>query len=324
MLINFLIFGFFTNVVKILQTTLLQKTLQTIISEDQSVLEMISCLSNLQNGLSPLADLVASLKMDLRGYLSGVEVGSNAMVVELKFRLDQMISSYQRMEQSAGKDIFLSFLGLFLELDQKVVDLRNIFDTMIIPMSWNQIIDVQEYYSLPKDEVAIKILGQLFLVQRLEAMIEFFSLCLQMAWAFNGSGIMVTCDIENLSKPFRKYLQDFIIQHLAGIGSFSLILGISSLLERNNIHPPEDREVRLQDLWNQIPMPSMPVSAPFYMNFFKTLEQKFRKDEGIQNLSCKIKEEGENIKMFDALLISHHWLNEVGNSFIKLKLKLNS
>lgn len=292
---------------------MLHQTLQSIMAEDKSVLDMISNLASLQIELEPFDKLLATLKRDLRAHLKFVKVKPNTagdMATELKTRLDQMISNYEKMEKCAGRDLFLNFVGLFQDLDQKVLELRAIFDTMIIPEGWHQITEVFEYHTLVKDAKALSIMDHIFLIERIETMMEFFSMCLRIALAFNGSDTTIPCDAVQLCKPFRKYLEVFIPQHLAGIGCLSVTLGMCSLL---NVSKEES-------LFSaQLPKLSEDErDMRMYSDFIHTMIMLLEDDVESQKISWQIRLEGENIKMFQALLSSHHWLNEVCISILLL------
>ena len=113
--------------------SILGDIVQGIISEDTSVLEMISAVSSLQEGLLTVPELLTNLHLNLRrnamssngssGASSLVEsttAQACADVVELKRRLNDMKMRYELEDgASAGKKLFLAFYAMFEQLDKQ-------------------------------------------------------------------------------------------------------------------------------------------------------------------------------------------------------------
>lgn len=57
------------------------------------------------------------------------------------------------------------------------------------------------------------ILDEIFFVKRIQAITEFFNMCLQMSLAFKGVGSVVVYDDDRLSKPIKRYSKSYISFH---------------------------------------------------------------------------------------------------------------
>lgn len=90
------------------QLKVIPQTLQGIITEDKSVLDMITAVSNLQNEL-PLADLYARLQEDLHNCIYNPNQNGMMRAADLTEAYANMVVDYEGSSTpSEGKDIFLT------------------------------------------------------------------------------------------------------------------------------------------------------------------------------------------------------------------------
>lgn len=90
------------------QLTVLPQTLRGIITEDKSVLDMITAVSNLQNEL-PLTDLYARLQEDLHNCIYNPNQNGMMRAADLTEAYANMVVDYEGSSTpSEGKDIFLT------------------------------------------------------------------------------------------------------------------------------------------------------------------------------------------------------------------------
>lgn len=90
------------------QLTIIPQTLRGIITEDKSVLDMITAVSNLQNEL-PLADLYARLQEDLHNCIYNPNQNGMMRAADLTEAYANMVVDYEGSSTpSEGKDIFLT------------------------------------------------------------------------------------------------------------------------------------------------------------------------------------------------------------------------
>lgn len=119
---------------------ILDEALHGVISENKSVLEMISSLSNLQEGLQSIPELLTNLNLRLRrsalsssgmgspaaAEASGENAAAAADVEVLRQKLHFLKQQFEQTDElDAGQKLFLQFNGLFDKLDdeyQRLID----------------------------------------------------------------------------------------------------------------------------------------------------------------------------------------------------------
>lgn len=127
--------------------TILTKVIHGIISEDSSVLEMISSLSSLQDGLQTIQELLTNLHLHLRCTVMNTEsVHSTSMddAKVLRLRLDQLRVQFETKEKTMGSELFLSFIKLFDVVDEKHRHLVSLIAELNIPVEWKKIDQVKD------------------------------------------------------------------------------------------------------------------------------------------------------------------------------------
>jgi hypothetical protein len=240
---------------------LLPQILHGIVSQDKSVLTMIADLMNVQKGFQSLEDL----SMDLKNGSPEAQL----VVQEMRGRLSGMIEEYEgQPEETMGKLIFLGFTRLFESM--KPIEKLEIPDHF---QNVQEIQRIQEKIQEPGD------FEYTMTIQQLQVMIDLFTMCLEIAWSYKGSGAPATLDFELLGKPFRKYLSDFIVQSLLGRGALGLAAGIAGLLEENGRALVEPISLEESCLMGQ---------DKIIANHLMLVEQRFRMDENLKYYQVRI------------------------------------
>lgn len=127
--------------------TILTKVIHGIISEDASVLEMISALSSLQDGLQTIQELLTNLHLHLRCTVMNTEsVHATSMddAKILRCRLDQLRVQFETNPKTMGSELFLSFIKLFDVVDEKHNHLVTLIGELNIPVEWKKIDQVKD------------------------------------------------------------------------------------------------------------------------------------------------------------------------------------
>lgn len=128
-------------------TAILTKVIHGIISEDSSVLEMISALSSLQDGLQTIQELLTNLHLHLRCTVLNTEsVHASSMddAKILRLRLDQLRTQFETGTKTMGSDLFLSFIKLFDGVDEKYTHLVSLIGELNLPVEWKKIDQVKD------------------------------------------------------------------------------------------------------------------------------------------------------------------------------------
>lgn len=137
--------------------------LHGIISEDKSVLNMISAVSSLQEGLLPVPELLTNLHLQLRRVASsGVPATSTAFLSAestiaqavsdarlLRNKLRDMRTSFENSDTvSTGQILFLEFNGMFDTLEECHQRSIELMQKIHIPDEWRHLDQIKDSFEL--------------------------------------------------------------------------------------------------------------------------------------------------------------------------------
>lgn len=286
------------------QLNIIPQTLRGIISGEKSVLEMISMLSSIQNVTIPLAELAAKLQEDLYNGIHKPTQKGILRAAELTDAYNNMVIQFEAsVDNSIGKQIFMSLHGQFEDMARVAKTILG-FDKALnaLPDEWSSIEELTQSRSLlisPMRTTICMTLHQIFLVKRIQVMIDFFSCCLQIAWAFKGSDAPVNFDMEFLTRPLKSYISEYVTKFVLGRGSHCLSIIICCLQEQKQ-----------GELKGVVSLDQTSKKNPVCETFFVALEERFRTEEAAgyyQKLAHKHNDYG---KQLTYILSAHHWLHE--------------
>lgn len=292
------------------QLKILPQTMSSIISQDSTVLEMISQLSNIQKSIMPLTELMTLLQQDFESSVNNPNQGIIFRAAELTDAYNKMLLEYEALDSShVGKHIFLSCHAMFEEMNKISKKVLSFDKMLIVPDEWAEISEIQQARAIfvsPMKTSTFVTLDQIFAVKRIQTMIDFFSLCLQVAWAFKGSGVMASIDPEILSRPLKKYISDCLTSYILGRGSFCLSLIICCLVDQKQTElKGSNRSLSL----SQLCLTAM-SNSKVCEEYFIALEEKFRKEEIADHLQKIVQLHTEHMKHLTFMQSCHHWLHE--------------
>lgn len=129
---------------------ILSDVMHGIISEDKSCLEMISRLSNLQEGIQSLPELLTNLHLHLRCSIlnmvdaTNVDAVQDINVLRQKFNAmkNDLVNDTENM--SAGQQLFLMFNDLFEQLDERHEEMVMELDNLNVSDKWIKIDQIKE------------------------------------------------------------------------------------------------------------------------------------------------------------------------------------
>jgi serine/threonine-protein kinase SMG1 len=294
------------------QLNIVPLALGGVISQDKSVLDMIAALSNTTK--APIGDLLNKLEEDflncIRNPNQKVLLGSAELSQITAY--NNIYAHYQDEDEwSVGKKLFMFFHEAFDKMYEGAKKILS-FDKALSAISdeWSSITELQQsrlLFITPMQPNLVTILDQLFTVRRVQAMIEFFSYCLQFAWAFKGSGVAVNFDLEFLTRPLKAFIADLMLKCILGRGTYCLSLLICCLLHNNE----SVNKCFSLDQLRSTTMSTNSASLLMYCeNLFITLEEKFRRRESSEFYQKLIHQQNEIIKNFTFFVSAHHWLYE--------------
>jgi serine/threonine-protein kinase SMG1 len=294
------------------QLNIIPQTLNGIISQNKSVLDMISELSNITK--SPIADLLTKLEEDFVSCIQNPNQKGFLRAAELSEAYDGMYTQYQsQTDENLGKKIFMACHSNFEEmcrLSKRIMSFDKALN--VIPDEWSCIDEIEQAKTLfisPIKSTIFMTLDQLFMVKRTQAMIEFFGYCLQNAWAFKGSGAVVNWDIEFLSHPLKLFISELLVKCILGRGSYCLSLIICHTLQHNNPATDSNKCFSLDQMCLSRTNAAA-VNLPICKNYFMALEENFRHQETGAHYQKLVHGQTEYIKHVTYIISCHHWLHE--------------
>lgn len=127
--------------------TVLTDALHGIIFEDASILDMISAVSSLQDGMLPMQELFATIHLHLRcTAMNSVSPHQEAIAEARRLRklLSGMRQNYEADQTSAGSRLFLKFYGLFEDLERIHIDAVNAATKLSMPNEWRKVDQIKD------------------------------------------------------------------------------------------------------------------------------------------------------------------------------------
>lgn len=111
-------------------------------------------------------------------------------------------------------------------------------------------------------------------MKRVQAMIEFFTLLMQLGCSYKGTGLCPVYDNDQLCRPLKKYLTEFVWRQMFGLQSYCVSFMLCDLLQAINVNV--DMEVNMADIGAQSSISMEDLCS-------KSLD-KFRKSEKIPHV----------------------------------------
>ncbi|KAI8501131.1 Serine/threonine-protein kinase smg1 [Branchiostoma belcheri] len=188
---------------------------------------------------------------------------------------------------TSGQMLLVGFNGLFTTVETELSSLLHLLDTLQVPAEWRKVDVVREARGMQASvfgEMTTQLLWDIFLVKRLQAMQDYFNLCKNMAASLTATtydstppspglpnghlspshagkaspdGPMHLHTDDQLVKPIKRYIADFVRQLVIGYPSQSLgytlctfinALGVDVVAEVNAKDVGAESRVSIDDL----------------------------------------------------------------------------
>ncbi|XP_058442712.1 serine/threonine-protein kinase Smg1 [Malaya genurostris] len=314
--------------------SLLTETMKGIISENPSVIEMISAVSNLQTDLYSLPQLLENLNIHLQCVAMNIPSTQNIAldaVQDLKRKVTKLGERYLKENHTEGAKLYFKLHSLFDELLLKQNDLLVIVYDGVLKLYesdlFDQIKDSKDLAALIFNKSTNDVLEAIFVVKRVQAIIHFFTSCLQMACSFKGSNHAASFNDSSLVRPIRKFISDFVCQSMLGIGSTAMgmmIYGISqSLYPRSEDDVCILQQIACKDRLSLNELCNISIEQTINKANISELEFNqvnstclhlsftWRKMMRIKLLSERIVAEQISLSRLQAMFVAHSWLHEI-------------
>lgn len=158
---------------------------------------------------------------------------------------------------SQGKMLLMGFNGLFDKLTEDLDSLINTVGKIDVPLSWRRLDQVKEAKSIaaPVFNQKVKsVLNDIFLLKRINTISEFFTLCVEMSHSFKGTGNCLIFNDEQLAKPVKQFIADFISRQFLGITTETIAYTICFLLQHLGLDVTNEIEQKDIGAENKVPL----------------------------------------------------------------------
>ncbi|XP_076263990.1 serine/threonine-protein kinase Smg1 isoform X2 [Rhynchophorus ferrugineus] len=242
-------------------TIILPETMKKIQGDDETVLSMINKLNAviIQADI-PLPEMVTQLEKLLTCVLMHVDVHTTYDLVlekvsETKKRFLDLIPT-QSDSLSHGKMLLMGFNGLFEKINQEINNLVSILGGLDIPKSWKKLDHVKDAKNISPHIFNPKIralLESIFFLKRIMAITDFFALAQEMCANIQGTRQTVIYTDEQLTKPVKQYIADFISRQLLGVTPEAITYAICCILQ--DLHLDVTHEIEQKDIGAESKVP---------------------------------------------------------------------
>lgn len=265
-------------------------TLKSIISEDRSTMSIIEKLSKISN-----PEIINLLYQDLvnpanEGCMRAMSIiqGYSEIVEECQHEHDE----------SVGKSVFLSLHDLFEEITKNTFDIISM--SYDVPTEWSNLIELEKARSLMTklNPSTVVTLNHLFMAERVQTMIDFFTVCLETAFSLKGSGSMLNLDHNLLARPLKMFICNYYSKFILGRVSFCLSSTICSMYERKLTNSLSLDQIRMTTTSNKL-----------IEKYFMQMEEKLRTEEFIYFTRQSVCQQSSFIECIDNLCNSYQWLH---------------
>ncbi|XP_011302537.1 serine/threonine-protein kinase SMG1 isoform X2 [Fopius arisanus] len=242
------------------QMIILPEAFKTIITEEPSVVLMVNEVDEIIISIGiPLVDVLNQLELHLRFTLMDMEsphVLVQSLVSSVRVQFDALLSRPPELREvgqdseslTPGQMLLMGFNGLFEKLQIEANTLVSTLGSLDIPACWKKIDQIREAKEIAAPifhEGARRVLDDIFLVKRLQAIQEFFTMCREIGNAFKGNDRpMNIYDDERLNKPVKSFTADYVSRQLLGVTSQTLAIVLCLLLQEMGLNVTEEIEQR--------------------------------------------------------------------------------
>lgn len=323
-------------------TIILPETMKTTITEEPTVLLMLSELDDIimSTGMS-LREISAQLEMHLR--LTVMEMDSphapiQNVVAQMRLRFEALLSRPADIQESLHQDetltpgqmLLMGFNGLFEKLQMEGNVLISTLSSLDIPTSWRKIDHIREAKEMAApifNESTRGIFEDIFLIKRLHTIQEFFMMCRETADAFKGGliGNQSIYDDERLNKPVKVFTADYVARQLLGVTSQTLAIALCFLLQRLGLNVTMEIEQRdigaeskvsLEELCRKLV--DLCIKRGLFTSsvlgqastFIGTLENSWRRKQAAKLTQQAVEIARASVQRIQLQFTVHHWLHE--------------
>ncbi|XP_062590366.1 serine/threonine-protein kinase SMG1-like isoform X1 [Saccostrea cucullata] len=207
------------------RSIILPEALKAIQGQNVSVVKALQDLEKLFSDASyPIETVISQLETLHRNAIMGNENDNLEMMTVVK----RMQEEYQEILSGSGEDmspgqmLLMGFNGLFTRLEEEFTGLMEAMDSLLVPDVWRKVDAVREGKAMQLSSFTSSTrhyLSSLFFVKRLQTMQAFFHMCTQYAANLQGIEGGNCYDDEQLSRPVKRYIAEYVRKQVIGFPS---------------------------------------------------------------------------------------------------------
>ncbi|CAG9838888.1 unnamed protein product [Diabrotica balteata] len=152
--------------------------------------------------------------------------------------------------------LLMGFNGLFEKLSQEITNLTNTLGNLDIPKSWKRLDHVKDARNIAPHIFNVQVrnlLEDIFFLKRLKTIVEFFGLVQEMCQSLKGIGSGIIFSDEQLTKPVKQFIAEFISRKLLGILPEIITYSVCFLLQ--NLGLDVTHEIEQKDIGAESKVP---------------------------------------------------------------------
>lgn len=160
--------------------------------------------------------------------------------------------------------LLMGFNGLFEKLSQEVSNLVNTLGSLNIPKSWKKLDHVKEARNIAPqifNSQVRTILEDIYFLKRIKTIADFFALAQDMCQTLKGVGTGIVFNDEQLTKPVKQFIAEFISRQLLGIMPENITYAVCFLLQKLGLDVTHEIEQKDIGAESKVPLDELYTKA---------------------------------------------------------------
>lgn len=169
---------------------------------------------------------------------------------------------------SQGKMLLMGFNGLFEKLSQEITNLVQTLGNLDVPKSWKKLDHVKDARNIAPHIFNTQVRGileDIFFLKRIKAITDFFVLAQDMSATLKGVGSGVVYSDEQLTKPVKQFIAEFISRQLLGILPETITYAVCILLQNLGLDVAHEIEQKDIGAESKVPLDELYSKAWNYL-----------------------------------------------------------
>lgn len=169
---------------------------------------------------------------------------------------------------SQGKMLLMGFNGLFEKLSQEIINLVQTLGTLDVPKSWKKLDHVKDARNIAPHIFNTQVQGileDIFFLKKIKTITDFFTLAQDMSATLKGIGSGVVYSDEQLTKPVKQFIAEFISRQLLGILPETITYAVCIILQNLGLEVAHEIEQKDIGAESKVPLDELYSKAWNYL-----------------------------------------------------------